>query len=326
MKSIAFFNNKGGVGKTTLLCNVAAYFSSEYNKRVLIIDADPQCNSTQYILDDHQVDFFYEQRRGFTLYDIMDPLYQGSGYSEDARFYRAQNFGVGLLAGDPRISLMEDLLSEDWGAASAGRPRGIKTSLVFKDLLSKCTDYDLVFFDVGPSLGSINRSILLSTDYFLSPLSTDIFSIRASENIATWMKSWQRQWSNGVDTAISGGYKFDKTSSEVKFAGYVTQQYVQKSVRGTKRPVKAYDQILQTVDKKIREQFGKFTPIAERKDYDLGSIPNLYSLIPMSQRAHVPIFKLKSEHGVVGAHFSKVAESKELFHSICNRILENIDD
>jgi len=51
MKSIVVFNNKGGVGKTTLLCNLASFLSIKRGKRVLIIDADPQCNSSTYLVD-----------------------------------------------------------------------------------------------------------------------------------------------------------------------------------------------------------------------------------------------------------------------------------
>lgn len=59
MKSIAIFNNKGGVGKTTLLCNIASFLKNKCNKRVLIIDADPQCNATLYLFNDSQIDNFY---------------------------------------------------------------------------------------------------------------------------------------------------------------------------------------------------------------------------------------------------------------------------
>ncbi|ARJ69594.1 hypothetical protein B0A89_08110 [Paracoccus contaminans] len=62
VKSIAFFNNKGGVGKTTLLCNVAAYLAHEKKKNVCIIDADPQCNATQYLFEDAVIEKLYDLR------------------------------------------------------------------------------------------------------------------------------------------------------------------------------------------------------------------------------------------------------------------------
>lgn len=61
MKSIAFFNNKGGVGKTTLLCNVAGYLALHKNAKVLVIDADPQCNATQSLFSDETLDLIYKK-------------------------------------------------------------------------------------------------------------------------------------------------------------------------------------------------------------------------------------------------------------------------
>ncbi|MDO5425483.1 MAG: ParA family protein, partial [Eubacteriales bacterium] len=61
MKAISIFNNKGGVGKTTLLCNLAAYMQKRLGKKVLVIDADPQCNTTTYVLDEEQfINVYYE--------------------------------------------------------------------------------------------------------------------------------------------------------------------------------------------------------------------------------------------------------------------------
>lgn len=58
----------------------------------------------------------------------------------------------------------------------------------------------------------------------------------------------------------------------------------------------------------------------------IGEIPNFNSLIPMSQTAHKPVFKLESRDGVLGAHFAKVDEYKEVMKGIVNNINRNLNE
>ena len=134
----------------------------------------------------------------FTIYNIIRPLSTGRGYTEGIEPKRAENFDVDIILGDPRLALTEDLLARDWGAAIAGDTRGLRTTMLFAQVLSLCQDYDYVFFDMGPSLGSINRAVLIACNYFLSPMSIDIFSIRAIENISTWLSQWTTQLARGL--------------------------------------------------------------------------------------------------------------------------------
>jgi len=67
MKSIVVFNNKGGVGKTTLLCNLASYLSIKKGKKILIIDTDPQCNATAYMFPYPQIEEIYSTNKD-TIY------------------------------------------------------------------------------------------------------------------------------------------------------------------------------------------------------------------------------------------------------------------
>ena len=323
MKSIAFFNNKGGVGKTTLLCNVAAYAALRLGRRVAVIDADPQCNATQYIFDEDSLNEIYGDQ-GFTIHNIIDPLTVGEGFSQKLQMKRSVDFGFDVLPGDPRLALTEDFLAQDWSDAKSGDIRGIKTNLVFSDLLSRMTDYDLVFIDVSPSLGAINRSILLASDFFVSPMSIDIFSLKAFENIAKWITDWWQDWERGIENIRPGRAVPDLNYGKATFVGYVTQQYLAKrDAAGNRRGVKAYEDIRQNIDSVIRDcALDEGIP---GQPFEIGTVPNLFSLVPMSQSNNKPVFELKSGDGVVGAHFAKVKDASNIFGAVTEKLLERID-
>jgi len=328
MQSIAFFNNKGGVGKTTLLCNVAAYLALEKDKRVLIVDADPQCNATQLMLEEEDVLSIYDTTRSFTIHSVVHPLSIGKGYAETLTPKHVPDYGLDLIPGDPRLALKEDLLSKDWQDAAAGEIRGLRTSFLFSDLLNRCDAYDFVLFDMGPSLGSINRAVLLACDFFLSPMSIDIFSLKAIENISIALQEWKKKLTNGIGQVgadliedIPHGGAF-----EIMFAGYVAQQYIQKTTGGEKRAVAAYENIMKRIPKSIKLNFvEKFGQPDIGVKYEVGTIPNLFSLIPMAQTAHKPIFALKARDGVRGAHFTKVRDAEAIYRKIANQLLKNLE-
>jgi cellulose biosynthesis protein BcsQ len=330
MKSIAFFNNKGGVGKTTLLCNLAAHFALRNNKKVLVIDADPQSNATAYLLPDAMLEAIYADDSLANLYEYYEPVARGQGYPvEHPLIVKSPRFGVDLIPGHPRFALREDLLAKDWGDTLIGDDRGLQTTFTFSHLLNKvAADYDFVFIDMGPSLGAINRSILLAADYFLTPMSADLFSLMAVENIALSLKTWRDELSAGLDyyerknkkRYCQDGVEIDW---KVIFLGYVMQQYKAKSVRGEMRAVGSYDKIIQRFPKDIA-RLEKMFGLQDKDSVDLGQFPSLYSLVPMSQTAHAPIFELSYADGVVGAHFAKVDESGSMFAAIAAKVVERL--
>jgi cellulose biosynthesis protein BcsQ len=324
VKAVGFFTNKGGVGKTTLLCNLAGRLAQS-GKKILVVDADPQANATQYMFSDEEIDDVYENRNGFTIYDFCRPIELGKGFSEELTFTASKNFGVDVLFGDPRLALMEDVLASDWGGRDV---RGLRTTFIFRDLLSRCRQYDYVFFDMGPSLGSINRSALLSCDFFLIPISIDIFSVRAVDNIAKWLKQWRKVLNLKLSSVEDvSEIEVGDIELRLRLVGYVNQQYTAKSRQGVRRAVKAYEKIMNDIPKAIQEGVVRTTqPEPEGINYELGEIPNLHSLIPMSQTARKPIFSLKATDGVVGAHFAKVEEARHLFGEIATRFEQNISE
>lgn len=334
MQSLCVFNNKGGVGKTTLLCNLASFLAIQKKKKVLVVDADPQCNATAYMFDEKALNELYGSTGDAgTINQLVTSLKKSRGYSSIPT-KRSNGFQLDVVPGDPRFSLAEDFLARDWFDAMNGEERGLKTTLLFNALLNwaEKKKYDYVFFDVGPSLGAINRTVLLCCDYFIVPMASDIFSLRGLQNIEVAISGWKKGLQRGLSTYEEDNNKaFQPEDNEefdplpIKFIGYVTQQYTAKTVAGIKQPVVAYEKIIKKTTPAIRKHLVDGLNEGLNLDYKLGEVPYFHSLVPLSQTSTKPIFQLKSADGIVGAHFEKVRQFEAVISSICVRLLENID-
>lgn len=333
MKSIVIFNNKGGVGKTTLLCNLAAFLAQKQQKRVLVIDADPQCNASIYLMGEDFVVSRFSEPATTTIYKVMQTIRRGKGYIEESDIpkYHSDGFDVDVVLGDTQMSVIEDFLSKEWLDSVNGDPRALKSTYVINDLLIKLEEaYDYIFFDVGPSLGALNRVVLFACDYFIMPMSSDIFSVKAIDNISITLKEWKDELVEGLKKyKRKEGEQFffhvDDSSVGISFLGYIHQQYTAKMQDGERRPVRAYDRIIRQMPQRINSKFSDFFPKGiDTSKLKLGDIPNFNSLIPLSQLSHKPIFSLTGKEGVVGAHFAKLKEYEDVVSSIINNVLINI--
>lgn len=334
MKSIAVFNNKGGVGKTTFLCNIGACLQILKGKRIVVVDADPQANATTYVLDvETQAELYSKINSQGTLNDIFKELRKtGYYHNKNLPIIKSHKFQFDLIPGDPSISLFEDFLSKDWFDSINGEARALRTTLIFKDLNNKLEQlgYDYALYDVGPSLGAINRSVLIAADYFILPMASDIFSLRAIDNIQQSLKSWGESFQKGLNQYQEVEHEsFKINQSEIQFnlnfLGYITQQYLTKTRDGKKVAVNAYERIIKQIPHAIISNLVPVNPKINESEFRLGEIPNLHSLVPLSQSANSPIFQLTAEDGVVGAHFSKVKEYKEVIQNIASSIVKNIE-
>lgn len=334
MKALCVFNNKGGVGKTTLLCNLASFLAIKKKKKVLVVDADPQCNATAYMIEEKILENLYSSANDAgTINDLIASLRKSKGYAEVPTI-KSSSFSVDVVPGDPRFSLAEDFLAKDWFEATNGQERGLKTTYFFRALLrwAQTKKYDYVFFDVGPSLGAINRTVLLSCHYFLLPMSSDIFSLRGLQNIETAVTTWKKGITRGLDAfREENGFQFELDGdgpvepTKLRFLGYVTQQYTAKTVNGKKQPVKSYEKIIRRIEPSIRKHLVTNLNEGISAQYQLGEIPYFQSLVPMSQISSKPIFSLKSADGIVGAHFDKVKQFEAVIKSIAQKFESNVN-
>lgn len=162
------------------------------------------------------------------------------------------------------------------------------------------------------------------------PMASDIFSLMAISNIALSLTKWRKGLEKGLsdyraDESEPFKVNGDVVSWRLEFIGYVSQQYTAKTVKGQRQPVKAYEQIIKRAPKLIeRELIKKFSTLPAGTNYNLGEIPYLHSVVPLSQSANAPIFDLKARDGVVGSHFAKVDDAKKIYEKIACNLIANI--
>lgn len=340
MISISMFNNKGGVGKTTLTCNIASYFARELNLRVLVVDCDPQCNATQLIMgEEFSTNFYWNNQQNdsiTTIKEVLGPIGDGDSHISDIvkPILSSKNrFGVDVLPGHPSFSVIEDRLGAAWHELLGGDIGGIRKTNWNTALTKILKDkYDVVFFDLGPSLGSINRCVLIGCDYFLTPMGADIFSILGIRNIATWIDRWLALYKKSIELCEQrnpGRLKEYPVTLEPLIAhgylGYTMQQYITKSKEGQRIPTARYESILNLIPPVIQESLASYLkPGVTLEQSKLGDVPHLYSLIPLAQSNASPILELKSSDGLVGSQYRQRDDYEKIIRAVCKRISENV--
>lgn len=329
--AIAFFNNKGGVGKTTLACNFAAWEAAN-ERRVLVVDLDPQCNSTQLMLDDGQWSEIYEDpgmSENRTVMSVLKEIRAGDSTlaTDDLSLHRSGRFAVDVLAGHPSMSIFEDLLSESWTKFKGGEVAGARRTMWLRSLREHFADqYDVVVIDVSPSLGAINRSALIGSDSFVTPMAADLFSLYALDNITTWFNRWMAEYAagrrNAEENLAATGYTDllpDPLPIEHGFIGYTVQQYVSRASGGQVRQIEAYDQHRREIPQRAQRLI-ELSRISG--ELELGTVPNMFSMIPLAQGQHAPIADLSREDGLRGAQFSQQERYAEQLDAIFRAISE----
>lgn len=234
MKVVTFFNNKGGVGKTTTIINLASYLSIYREKKVLVVDLDPQSNSTQAILPEEiWLEFYDPENRNTrkTIYDYFRDMEEG-----DANFNNIEipvnedqnSFKISLIPGHPKLSIIDDTMSKSWSETLSGDKGAIRKLNWLNQLKKENTTFDYILIDVGPSLGALNRSALLNSDYFLTPMASDIFSLLGISNIGDWIERWMNLYEAAIKTFVS---KFGEEESRKFFEKYSINTDVNKTTR-----------------------------------------------------------------------------------------------
>lgn len=329
---LTFFNNRAGVGKTSLIYHLAWMFAS-LRKRIVAVDLDPQANLTAAFLIEEEIEAIWEEEKpGSTVYRCVEPLADVGDIAEP--HLRKIAADLYLLPGDVRLSRYEEVLSREWpnsmGDHNLYRPMRILSSFwQVMQMAAQAVQADLILVDIGPNLGAINRSALLATDYVAIPLGADLFSLQGLGNLGPALSSWKGLWKKRLDNwreseEIRRYPNFRLPDGKMQPIGYLCQQH---GVR-LERPVQAYDKWVQHIPGSYRKYVLDEEDIPglrqEEDPYCLATIKHYRSLIPMAQERRKPIFNLTSADGAIGSHANAVHDARRDFKLLAEKIAEKI--
>jgi len=192
-KVIAFINMKGGVGKTTLAVNIGYTLAKEYDKKVLLIDADPQMNASQYSLTEDQVLEILESPQRSIYGVLADKIDMPQVISKE----NAQDFSHKV---DPfKIENNFFLIPSHLEIMKLN----LDASLFrLKQYLKHLKDnFDVILIDSPPTISSYTKISLLASDSYVVPMKTDFLSFFGLPLLENYIKTLSNEFELDLEFA-----------------------------------------------------------------------------------------------------------------------------
>ena len=320
MKTIAFFNNKGGVGNTSLVYHLAWMFA-DCGLPVLAVDLDPQANLTAMFLSEDRLEEIWpeEEEHPATVYGAVRPILRGIGDIAAPPVERILP-DLGLLPGDLGLSGFEDKLSAAWPDCHNSDEAAFRIMTAFHRLMKQMAgDWaELVLIDVGPNLGAINRAALIASDHVCVPLAPDLYSLQGLRNLGPALMRWRSTW---AELKTKAPKDLSLPAGSMSPAGYVVMQHGMRD----SRPVKAYQRWMDKIPPVYRTAVlgiptAGVVPKVENDPNCLAQLKHYRSLMPLAMEAHKPMFHLKPADGAIGAHGEAVKDCRSDFLRLARKV------
>lgn len=337
---IALFNHKGGVSKTTTTFNLG-WMLAQKGYRVILVDADPQCNLSGMILgfnDSLKLEDFYNSGDINNIRDGLKPAFESMPRILEAVECTEVEGRPNLLLLPGHIRFAEYEVTLGISQELSGSIQALKNlpgSISYLlDRTAERYSADYILIDMSPSLSSINQNLMMISDYFIVPTSPDFYSVMAIDSLTTIFKRWNA-WSykaQNIEILKQADYPFPNIHP--KFLGTIIQKYRLRDSQASQGFQYWINKINSTVEDKLIRQLGEVDMMLQQEVYInngvganhcLGTIPDFNTLIAKSQQHKTPVFALSNEQlGYGGKVGTSARESREKFYSIFDQLTTRI--
>jgi chromosome partitioning protein len=306
-KVISIFNNKGGVGKTTLVWNVADTLARK-GKRVLMVDFDPQCNLSLAVLGDETFKGKLPTENvpyGTTVRAYLQRFLQNTG---DFEFFAHTGMhthpDAKLVAGDFWVNVYSESLSVGSDLLTG---TGIAKYAVLRDMISlankKEIDYqsepfDYAIIDLPPSFGSLVRAALYSSNYFIVPCTSDTFSSYCIGLIGNMLPTFFADWESGYKRFRDSNPQITKYDGlgKPKFAGWIFNGYDTLSGNYVQADKIHHDNIATSIQENIISNPNIVSATGLPQNSKVGEIEDMNVLVQNSTWQNTPVSQLETYH------------------------------
>ena len=337
-QNIALFNHKGGVSKTTTTFHLGWMLASK-GKRVILADADPQCNLTGLVLGDdvEAHEDWYNSGIDRNIKSGLAPAFD----SLPERIRPVECFSVpdraGLFLLPGHIGLSEYEVTLGIAQELSASIQTLQNLPGAPSHLLECTaaeyDADYVLIDLNPSLSSLNQNLLMTSQYFIVPTTPDYFSVMAINSLANVLPRWLEWAHKASSLSILREAVYPFLENTPKFLGTVVQNYRPRG--GT--PARGFqiwiDRINEAVANTLVPQFGTARMMMPSEiyaeqgviDHCLITIPDFNTLVAKSQSFQTPVFELNEvQIGLAGLVLARTMESRDRFRDLFSDLADKV--
>jgi cellulose biosynthesis protein BcsQ len=246
------FNHKGGVSKTTSAFHLG-WMLAEKGKKVVLVDADSQCNLSNVAMDEDKFEQFYVDNPDRNLKGALSPAFEAkpSPISPFDCVKVKNRDGLLLIPGSFDLSEYEVSLGISFTLS--------ETMITLKNLpgsfaflfarTAEATATDYIIIDMNPSLSAINQALLISSDFFIVPTAPDSFSIMAVRSLAQVLPKWEK-WGVRARRVFSDAY-YPLPVGTPRFLGTVVQGFNMRKGR----PTQANRQVIEKLEAAVSDEF-----------------------------------------------------------------------